>query len=427
MSLTLNVGSGRVVTLPRPATSLFAADPKIAEVRPASTTSLFIFGVAPGRTTIAAIGDGGAPVAQIELTVRPSSFGSTEVASLARTGLSFPGVDIQPTPGGYTVTGHVQTPADAEHVMSMLRPYLGPGQGIDNRLAVETPLTVNLRVRVVEVERTVTRQLGINWSALLNQGLGGFAFGFSQIDRLSSPTSLPDMLALGNAGTNGSVDAVIDALAQDDLATILAEPNLTAQSGETASFLAGGEYPIPIAQQNNTITIEYKQYGVSLAFVPTVLAADRISLKVRPEVSELTDQGAVSITSGSLTLSVPALKVRRAETTVELGSGQSFAIAGLLSDSSSQTARGLPLLGELPVLGALFKSTKFQRGETELVILVTPYLVRGVRTPTALEVPTEGLVLAGDLDRILYNRQLARGTAQIRAPRIPLDAGFIAP
>ncbi|MEO8713745.1 MAG: type II and III secretion system protein family protein, partial [Acetobacteraceae bacterium] len=211
------------------------------------------------------------------------------------------------------------------------------------------------------------------------------------------------------------------------LTVILAEPNLTAQSGETASFLAGGEYPIPIAQQNNTISIEYKQYGVSLAFVPTVISADRISLKVRPEVSQLSSQGAVAISNGNLTLNIPALTVRRAETTVELGSGQSFAIAGLLSDNSTQNARGLPFLGELPILGALFRSTAYQRGQTELVIIVTPYLVRPVSSPTALTVPTRGMVLSNDLDRILYNRQLARGVEQPPMVHIPLDVGFIAP
>ncbi len=166
---------------------------------------------------------------------------------------------------------------------------------------------------------------------------------------------------------------------------------------------------------------------MSLAFVPTVLSADRISLKVRPEVSELSTQGAVAISNGSLTLNIPALTVRRADTTVELASGQSFAIAGLLSDNSTQNARGLPLLGELPVLGALFRSTAFQRGQTELVIIVTPYLVRPVSDPRRLEVPTRDMVLSGDLDRILYNRQLARGTAQPSPVHIPLDAGFIAP
>ncbi len=141
----------------------------------------------------------------------------------------------------------------------------------------------------------------------------------------------------------------------------------------------------------------------------------------------MSTQGAVAISNGNLTLNIPALTVRRADTTVELGSGQSFAIAGLLSDNSTQNARGLPLLGELPVLGPLFRSTAFQRGQTELVIIVTPYLVRGVRSPTALEVPTRDMVLSGDLDRILYNRQLARGSTQPPMAHIPLDAGFIAP
>jgi pilus assembly protein CpaC len=425
MALTLNVGSGRVITLREAASSLFAADPKVAEVRPASPTSLFVFGIAPGRTTIAALGEGGQPVAEIDLTVRPSSFGSAEVAALARNGVQTAGVTITATPGGYRVTGHTQTPGEAEQVLSNLRPYLAPGQTIDNRMTVETPLTVNLRVRVVEVQRTVVRQLGINWAAAVHAGESVFAF--SMVNRLIDATNLPDHFLAGVNGANGGVDAVIDALAQDQLAVVLAEPNLTAQSGETASFLAGGEYPIPVSQQNGTITIDYKQYGVSLAFVPTVVSANRINLKVRPEVSELTQQGAVAISNNNFTLNIPALKVRRAETTVELGSGQSFAIAGLLSDTSTQNARGLPLLGELPILGALFKSTAFQRGETELVIIVTPYLVRGVDDPTTLVVPTRGMVLPNDLERILYNRQLARGAAEPIPVRIPLDAGFISP
>jgi pilus assembly protein CpaC len=425
-AITLGVGAGQVFTLSQPATSLFVADPKVAEVRPASPTSLFVFGIAPGRTTVAALGQGGVPVAQIDLTVRPSSYGSGEVAGLVRFGLHFPGVTIEPTPGGYRLTGHVETPADAEQVLTTIRPYLAPGQSVDNRLVVETPLTVNLQVRVVEVQRTVTRQLGINWGSALSN-MGGFVTGLSVVDRVVDASNLPDQFNIGYNGTQGSVNAVIDALAQDQLAVILAEPNLTAQSGESASFLAGGEYPIPVAEQNNTISVSYKQYGVSLAFVPTVLSADRISLKVRPEVSELSTQGAVSVSSNGLVLNIPALTVRRAETTVELGSGQSFAIAGLLSDSVTQNARGLPLLGELPILGPLFRSTAFQRGQTELVIIVTPYLVRGVRDPTALVLPTRDMVLSGDLDRILYDRQLARGSAQPSMAHIPLDAGFIAP
>ncbi len=220
-----------------------------------------------------------------------------------------------------------------------------------------------------------------------------------------------------------NANAVLDLLAQDNLATILAEPNLTAVSGETASFLAGGESPIPVAQENQTITIEFKQYGVSLAFVPTVLSPDRISLHVRPEVSQLTTQGAVQIQAGNSTLVIPALNVRRADTTVELGSGQSFAIAGLLSAQSTHGASGLPYLGELPVIGALFRSDKFQRQESELVILVTPYIVRPVSDPRRLAAPTDDFVPPNDADRVLYNRQ--RGTAASMPRPIIGDAGFM--
>ena len=209
------------------------------------------------------------------------------------------------------------------------------------------------------------------------------------------------------------------------MVTILAETNLTAQSGETASFLAGGEFPIPIGQQGNTVTIEFKQYGVSLAFVPTVLSGGQISLRVRPEVSQLTTQGAVTLSVGNSTLQVPALTVRRADTTVELGSGQSFAIAGLLQNSRTQTGSGVPGLGEVPVLGALFHSDKFQRDETELVIVITPYIVRPSSDPEALRGPEAATATPpGDLQRILLFRQFA-GNSSRPPPPIPGDVGFV--
>jgi pilus assembly protein CpaC len=219
---------------------------------------------------------------------------------------------------------------------------------------------------------------------------------------------------------------VVDALASDQLISILAEPNLTAQSGEVASFLAGGEFPVPIAASplNNTITIEYKQFGVSLAFVPTVLGPDRLNLRVRPEVSELSENGAISLPLGSGVVRIPALSVRRAETTVELGSGQSFAIAGLLQRNNTMVNSGVNGLRDLPVLGALFGSDRYRRNETELVIIITPYLVRPVSDPQALAAPTDGFRPATDLDRILFRRQLARG-APGRAFRSGVDAGFI--
>ena len=228
--------------------------------------------------------------------------------------------------------------------------------------------------------------------------------------------------------TTGRLDinSVIDALAGDNLITILAEPNLTAQSGETASFLAGGEFPVPTGTSGNSssITVEFKQFGVSLAFVPTVLGPNRLNLRIRPEVSELTTTGAVSIPLASGSITIPALQVRRAETTVELGSGQSFAIAGLLQRSTTQIDSGVLGLGDLPIIGPLFRSDQFQRNETELVIIVTPYIVQPVSDPNKLVTPTDGFRPATDFERLVSQRQIARGIPMPQL-RSRADAGFI--
>jgi len=193
------------------------------------------------------------------------------------------------------------------------------------------------------------------------------------------------------------------------------------------SFLVGGEFPIPVAQQNNSTSIEFKQYGVSLAFIPTVSSAGRINMKVRPEVSALSSQGAVVLSAANSSIQVPALTVRRAETTVDLASGQSFAIAGLLQDSTQLNGSAVPFLGEIPIIGALFRSDGFQRNETELVIVVTPYLVRPASGPDTLKLPTDGWRPPSDLERVLQLRQSARPQpAAAAAPvHIPGDAGFI--
>jgi pilus assembly protein CpaC len=219
----------------------------------------------------------------------------------------------------------------------------------------------------------------------------------------------------------------LDIAADDGLATILAEPNLTALSGETASFLAGGEFPIPVSQSLGAVTIEYKQYGVGLAFTPIVLADGRISMRVRPEVSQLSDAGSVKLNG----FTVPALTTRRAETTVELGSGQSFMIAGLLQNTANNSVDKAPFLGDLPILGALFRSTHFQRQETELVVIVTPYLVRPVSGQLAT--PTDGLRVPGDATRD-FGGQIFTGksgvvqpTAVQTSPPAPVTGAVAAP
>jgi pilus assembly protein CpaC len=242
-----------------------------------------------------------------------------------------------------------------------------------------------------------------------------------------------------NAGAFGfnkggtSVNSLIDALAEEGVVSLLGQPNLSAESGQVASFLAGGEFPIPVAQTGGTggtaptITIEFKPFGVRLDFVPTVLSSDRISIKVRPEVSELTTNGAISINN----LTIPALNVRRAETTVQLGSGESFAIAGLIRNNSDTNINKYPGLGDLPMIGSLFRSSRFQRKETELVIIVTPYVVRPVAEGPSLKLPTDGLTPASDVERVFMDRLTKASTPGgasaigVNGARLRGNAGFL--
>ncbi len=390
--LTLETGAGRVISLAAPVANVFVADPKVAEVRPASSTALFVFGVGPGRTTVAALDAGGHPVAELQVTVDPSGFTASQAQ--ATLGRLLPGsrVAVAATRRGLLLTGSVSSPVDAARAAAIAHGFAAAGQEVMNELKVENTAQVTLQVRIVEMTRSLTRALGVNWNALGSIGsiaklpaLNAVLNGPSSVVCAAGSTVLP----LGSAACLGAnLGAAINALATDGIVHVLAEPNLTVTSGEPASFLVGGEFPIPVGQQNGEVTIQFKSYGVQLAFVPTVLDDGRINLKVSPEVSQLSQQGAVQLTAGNSTISVPALTVRRAETTVELGSGQSFAIAGLLQDSSDRTGSGLPGLRHLPILGQLFRSDSYQRDETELVILVTPILARPVDDPAALRVPT---------------------------------------
>jgi pilus assembly protein CpaC len=404
-ALTLEAGGGRVISLAGPAANVFVADPKVAEVRPASPTALFVFGLAPGRTTIAALDSAGHLLAEDEVMVEPSHYAAaTAQSTLARL---IPGSRIQVSQTGKTLllSGSVASPEQAAQAVGIARGFVPDAADIVNQIAVQGGTQVTLAVRMVEMDRNLTRSLGINWTALGSLGTigklpaltgalnGGTAAACAALIAIPTPTvlSLPANTSLCQ-GLN--LNSLVDALASDGLVHVLAEPNLTVMSGEPASFLVGGEFPIPVGQQNGQITVEFKRYGVQLAFVPTVLDDGRINLKVAPEVSQLSTQGAVQITAGNSSISVPALTVRRAETTVELGSGQSFAIAGLLQDSSTRTNSGLPALRNLPAVGTLFGSTSYQVSRTELVILVTPVISRPVDDPRALHVPGEPVTAA---------------------------------
>lgn len=426
--IALEAGAGRVVHVNGAIANLFAADPKVVDVRPVSHNAVFIFATGTGRTTVAALDDSGNLLAQFDVTVNPSSYGAGEAAAKAARTAPSADAHYAGTMDGVSVTGTASTPLAAEQASAVAHDFVSDKQVVSDRMNLNSSVQVTLRVRIAEISRTITRQLGINWSAAGNIGRWGVAS--SVTDGLSSSSNPPNTVTLASPiGSNCvllvvacNVSTTLDLLAQDQLITMLAEPNLTTRSGEPASFLAGGEFPIPVSGQNGQITLAFKQYGVSLAFVPTVLTDGRISLHVHPEVSQLTNVGAVSLpiaTSlfGTSVITVPAITIRRADTTVELGSGQSFAIAGLLQSDNNMDARGLPYAGELPVLGALFKSDAFQRDQSELVIVVTPYIVKPVSVASQLQSPTDDFVPAGDKDRLLLMRQRALGTGPSVAVR----------
>jgi len=466
-------GRGRLVTLSAPMSDLFVADDKIADVQVRSPTQLYIFGKAPGETTISATTKAGRVV--YASTVRVGN-NYDSIGSMLQ--LALPDAKITATPmnGLVLLTGVVGAPADAAEAERLVQAFVGENTKVLSRLRTATPLQVNLQVKFAEVSRSFIKNIGVNLNAV--DTTSGFQFGLgsgrtvgtvgtvdtSSLPRLDASTrfglpagsiSLPFDPRLGDfvypntgkvfnfAGGGPERTAVnlagsllgLDILSAIDLGettgqvTSLANPNLTALSGETASFLVGGEVPLVTQSGLGASNVQYKEYGVSLTYTPTVLADGRISLRVRPEVSQLSAAGAV-VVQGTR---IPALTTRRTETTVELGSGQSFMIAGLLSNSHDNQMSKTPGIGDVPVLGALFRSNGFQRNETELVIVITPYLVKPVNA-NDIVLPTDGYKAPTDADRVLLG-SLAMGKsgesrpkpqmAQPSAP--PPSVGAVAP
>ncbi len=350
-TITIPAGTGRVMHLRAAASNIFTADPKIAEVRPASPDSLFVWGVSTGTTTIAALSNTGEAVAQFQVTVVPSGYNARQlnVSPANVTPDTREPLRARETPQGISLGGKVRTPADAERAVNAAKAQLPVEGKVDDHLAVAEPTQVALHVRIAEMNRTLTRELGVNWTA--NGAAGALGrFGVETVNPVADSTVTPSSITAGLFHhANLQLEATIQALADDQLIHLLAEPNLTTMSGEPANFLVGGEFPIPVATNTNTISVDFKQYGISLSFVPTVLSHDQIMLHVRPEVSQLDKANGVTFFFGigntATGLSIPALTVRRADTTVQLGSGQSFVIAGLLQDQITLTGNSLPGLG----------------------------------------------------------------------------------
>lgn len=438
--LQLNTGRGRLVTLARPMSDVFVADDKVADVQVRSPTQLYVFGKTAGETTISVTNKAGAVVYSTTVRVGNNFDSIQQMLSLA-----MPDAQIVATPmnGLVLLTGTVKGPEDGAEATRLVQAYVGDTTKVISRLGTATPLQVNLQVRIAEVSRSFVKNIGVNLSTF--DRTGGFKFGIGQGTAATQYTGGSPLYVGGNGATAGAaassvLSAVtngttlgaagkllgVDILSSLDLGerdgqvSTLANPNITVISGETGSFLAGGEIPIPISQGLGAVSVEYKQYGVSLSYTPTVLADGRISMRVRPEVSQLSSDGAVTI--GGTT--IPALSTRRVETTVELGSGQSMMIGGLLQNSHNNSITKAPGLGDVPVLGALFRSNAFQRNETELVIVITPYLVKPTNG-NDIVLPTDGVKAPSDLSRVFLG-QLGNGTTGGDRPKPTLAPGSAA-
>ncbi len=437
--MELSVGRGRLINLPAPMADVFVANNAVADVQVRSSTQLYIFGKAPGETSIYATDAAGRVVYSVVARVGNNIETIDQMLALA-----MPDAQIQVnTMNGFVLlTGTVRAPEDAAEADRLVEAFVGEGTRVISRLQTATPLQVNLQVKIAEVNRSIIRNLGgqlatqdessgLTFGAFRGrEGAVGFErqeaptgdfpalggnpvrydpvtgrplveTGRTELDprRIIRPLADAATFALGGRAFGLNILAALDAAERTGMVTTLAQPNLTTVSGETADFLAGGEYPVPVPDpQSGSIVIQYRKFGVSLAYTPTVLSNGRISLRVRPEVSELSAEGAIRLQG----IEIPALSIRRAETTVELGSGESFMIAGLMTNRTSAAIDRTPGVGDVPILGQLFRSENFRRGDTELVIVVTPYLVRPV-TADQIVLPTDGYRNPTDLQRFLLN------------------------
>ncbi len=423
-SVKVGLDKSLVIDLPRDARDILVSNPAIADAVIRTPRRIYVTGVAVGASNVIVFDRAGQQIVSLELTVERDT---TALTSLLNQLLPDSDVQVQIVSDNLILSGTVRNASDSRRAQDIANVFLNGGaqaQGtgdaggvsvasagstgatstVVNMLTIEGQDQVQVKVNVAEVNRNLVKQLGLSFDAS-NISIGSLLFGASTSLPFAVKGSAPAQfgsIGYGQGAGNstpctaiqtGCASITIKALEQTGLFKTLAEPTLTAISGESASFLAGGEFPVPSGKdQSGNVTISFKPFGVALSMTPVVLDDGRISLHVKTEVSELSTEGAVSLGPD---ISIPSLKVRRAETTLELPSGGSMVLGGLLEDSVRQSISALPGLGKLPILGALFRSRDFQRDETELVIIATPYLVKPV-SRDALATPDQGFALSSD-------------------------------
>ncbi|HET7493170.1 MAG TPA: type II and III secretion system protein family protein [Bradyrhizobium sp.] len=398
--LSLGIGKSIVIDLPRDIKDVLVADPKIANAVVRSAQRAYIIGAAVGQTNIVFFDSAGQQIAAYDIAVKRDLNGVR--VALKQT---LPNADIQIDGLGDSVilTGSVASPIEAQQAGDLAARLAGGAEKVVNSIVVRGRDQVMLKVTVAEVARSIIKQLGIDLTANLAYGTSVVNFNNANPFTATNSPLVPGNALITSFGAKPTVQATLRAMESAGVVRTLAEPNLTAISGESATFISGGEFPIPTGVTCQTTTsgaigqcvqtVSFKKFGISLNFTPVVLTEGRISLRVMTEVSEISNENALQGGSGGTT--IPSIKTRRAETTLEIPSGGAMAMAGLIQDQTKQAINGLPGLSQLPVLGTLFRSRDYINNQTELMVLVTPYVVRAVAQKD-LSRPDDGFASASD-------------------------------
>jgi pilus assembly protein CpaC len=401
--LALGVGKSMVIDLPREIKDVLVGDPKIANAVVRSAQRAYLIGVAVGQTNIVFFDSSGQQIAAYDIAVKRDLNG---VRAALRQALPNADVQIEGVGDGVVLTGTTPSPIEAQQAGDLAARLVGGADKVVNSIVVRGRDQVMLKVTVAEVARSIIKQLGIDLSGSLNYGTTVVNFNNANPFTAFGRPLISNNAVSTSFGATPSVQATLRAMESAGVVRTLAEPNLTAISGESATFIAGGEFPIPAGYSCDptthvcTTSISFKKFGISLNFTPVVLTEGRISLRVMTEVSELSNDNSITVSqalSGSTTnsITIPSIKTRRAETTLEIPSGGAMAMAGLIQEQTKQAINGLPGLMRLPVLGPLFRSRDYVNSETELMVLVTPYVVRAVAQKD-LSRPDDGFAAAPD-------------------------------
>jgi pilus assembly protein CpaC len=426
--VTVEINKGAMIKLDRPVSSVVIADPNTADVQVVSPKLLFVQGKKVGETSLYAVDGNDDTVfsAVVEVTFNVSKLESTIKRVAPNADVGFRTVD-----GGLVLEGFASSPEESANISSVASAFLGSGDKMVNMVTTGGSDQVTLQVKIVEMARTDAKRFGINMQNIINTG-GGLSLQLLQGADIETVGGIIDRggstdTALFASWAGGRMNNLIEAMEDQGLVNVLAEPTLTTTSGKAASFLAGGEFPIPVSTGDGNISVQYKPFGVSLNFTPIVMSKDRISIAVAPEVSTISFDNPIEIEG----IRNPILNTRKANATVELGSGQTFALAGLLKSDHSNTINKFPGLGDVPVLGTLFRSREFQNNQTELVILVTPYIVRPV-SDHKLQTPVDGFVPPSDFQSLLLGNLYQQEPMPMEdrklepaLPKLHGDGGFI--